>query len=411
MSAAPFYRMCREVPAHVPPELIYEYDVYRPGPAGSDFFEELFKLKSQAPAIFWTPYNGGHWYTTGSALTAQVLRDNIRFSSQTLLVPPENNPPLGRGFSPIHLDPPEHGIYRKLMQAALSRKTVVDMMPGVRAVAIELIEKLKPQGGCDFIADFAFQLPTSVFLRLVDLPESYHAGVRSRVSGIVDAGSDKGRLFAEIAGHLEPFVRERMRNPGGDLISWLSQQQVEGAPITVERLHSMTTILLIAGLDTVANTFGFIARFLADHPDHRKWICDNPRRLDNAREEMLRRFPVVIAGTARLCVEPTQVGPAPVAANDQIIAVPAMMNFDAATFPDPLKVDFERRLPTTSTFGQGPHKCVGASIARVQLSIFIEEWLARIPDFQVSRETPPMFEPGVTASYDRLMLEWPVGHA
>ena len=97
-----------------------------------------------------------------------------------------------------------------------------------------------------------------------------------------------------------------------------------------------TTILLIAGLDTVANTFGFIARFLADHPEHRKWIRDNPRRLDNAREEMLRRFPVVIAGTARLCVEPAQVGPAPVAANDQIIAVPAMMNFDEATFPDPL---------------------------------------------------------------------------
>jgi cytochrome P450 len=231
------------------------------------------------------------------------------------------------------------------------------------------------------------------------------------VSGIVDAGSDKGRLFAEIADHLEPFVRERMRNPGGDLISWLSQQQVDGAPITVERLHSMTTILLIAGLDTVANTFGFIARFLADHPDHRKWIRDNRRRLDNAREEMLRRFPVVIAGTARLCVEPSQVGPAPVAANDQIIAVPAMMNFDEATFPDPLKVDFERRLPTTSTFGQGPHKCVGASIARVQLSIFIEEWLARIPDFQVSRKTPPLFEPGVTVSYDRLMLEWPIAAA
>ena len=105
MSAAPCYRMCREVPAHVPRELIHEYDVYRPGPTGSDFFEELFKLKSRAPPVFWTPYNGGHWYTTDSALTDQVLRDNIRFSSQTLLVPPENVRRWGaasRQFTWIH---------------------------------------------------------------------------------------------------------------------------------------------------------------------------------------------------------------------------------------------------------------------------------------------------------------------
>jgi cytochrome P450 len=406
LNEAPFYRMCREIPAHIPPELIFEYDVYRPGPPGSDYFEELYKLKAQAPPVFWTPYNGGHWFTTDSALTNQVLHDNIRFSSQTLLVPPENNPPLGRGFSPIHLDPPEHAVYRKLMQRALSNKTVTDMMPGIRAAAIELIETLKPRRSCDFVADFAFQLPTAVFLRLVDLPESYHAGVKSRVTGIVDAGSDKGRLFAEIADHLAPFVQERAQNPGTDLISWMSRQEVDGAPVTLDRLHSMTTLMLIAGLDTVANTFGFIARFLADHPDHRNWIHEHPRRLDNAREEMLRRFPVVIAGTARLCVEPAQIGPAAVAANDQIIAVPAMMNFDEATFPDPLRVDFERRIPSTCTFGQGPHRCLGASLARVQLNIFIEEWLARIPDFRVSRTTPPQFEPGVTASYDRLMLEW-----
>jgi cytochrome P450 len=403
--------MSREIPPRIPPELIYHYDVYRPGPQGSDFFEELFELKKTAPPIFWTPYNGGHWYCTDGALASLVLRDNVHFSSQTLMVPRENNPPPGRGFSPIHLDPPEHGVYRKLLQAALSRKTVTDMMPGVRKLAIELIEKLKPLGGCDFIADFAFQLPTTVFLKLVDLPEAYHDGLRSRVGGIVDAGSDKARLFQEISDHLEPFVRERVKNPGGDLISWLSRQAVEGVPISLERLHSMTNLLLIAGLDTVANTFGFVARFLADNPSHRQWIRDNPKRRDNAREEMLRRFPVVIAGTARLCVEPTQVGPAHIAAGEQIIAVPAMINFDEAMYPNPLAVNFERTLTTTATFGRGPHQCVGASIARVQLSIFIEEWLLRIPDFHVVSAAPPMFEAGVTASYDRLLLEWPVEHA
>jgi cytochrome P450 len=406
MIEAPVYAMSPEVPAHVPEALVYDYDVFRPGAPGTDFFEEQFKLKAVAPPVFWTPYNGGHWYTTDAALAEQVLRDNVHFSSEKLMLPRENNPPKGRGFSPIHLDPPEHGIYRSLMQHALSRQTVVDMMPGIRTTAIELIERLKPQGGCDFIEDFAFVLPTTVFLRLVNLPEQYHDGLKSRVTKLVDGASDKNKLFGEISDHLAPFVHERMRNPGDDLISWLSRQEVDGAPLTEARLLSMANILLTAGLDTVASTFGFIAGFLAENPFHRQWIRDNPKRLNGALEEMLRRFPVVAVGTARLCVGEVMVGDAPVAADDMMLATPAMMNFDEASYPDPLKVDFERRIASMGTFGQGPHKCVGAAVARAQLAIFVEEWLERIPEFRISREAPPLFEAGVTLTYDRLMLEW-----
>jgi hypothetical protein len=104
------------------------------------------------------------------------------------------------------------------------------------------------------------------------------------------------------------------------------------------------------------------------------------------------------------------VGPAPVGANDQIIAVPAMMNFDEASFPDPLKVvrtppPHHRHIRPWSAYMRRRQYRARAA------EHLIEEWLARIPDFQVSRKTPPMFEPGVTVSYDRLMLEWPVGHA
>jgi cytochrome P450 len=406
MIETPVYAMSPAAPAHVPEALVYDYDVFQPGPRGSDFFAEMFKLKSLAPPVFWTPYNGGHWYVTDAALAEQVLRDNVNFSSQMLMLPRENNPARGQGFSPIHLDPPEHGIYRALLQHALSRQTVVDMMPGIRATAVGLIEALKPRGGCDFIADFAFQLPTTVFLRLVNLPEEYHAGLRSRVTRLVDAASDKNALFGEISDHLAPFVHQRMRNPGDDLISFLARQDVDGAPVTEARLLSMANILLTAGLDTVASTFGFIARFLADSPAHRQWIRDNPKKLTAALEEMLRRYPVVVAGTARLCVGDVMIGDAPVAADDLILATPAMMNFDERVYPEALTIDFDRRIANTGTFGQGPHKCIGAAVARAQLAIFVEEWLERIPEFRVSRETPPMFEPGVTLTYDRLMLEW-----
>ena len=121
----------------------------------------------------------------------------------------------------------------------------------------------------------------------------------------------------------------------------------------------------------------------------------------------MRRFPVVANGTARLCVRDTELGPARIKADEPILATPTMMNFDDRLYPDPLKVDFERTLVNTGSFGRGPHRCVGAGLARAELSIFLEEWLPRIPDFWIAADKPPVFQPGVTISYDRLILEWP----
>ncbi len=403
----PAYAMAPAVPNHVPPHLVYDYDVFEPGPPGSDFHAELYALKRSAPPVFWTPYNGGHWYTTDSDLTEQVLGDSIHFSSQILQLPRENNPPRGQGYAPMFSDPPEHAAYHHLLLVALSRKAVTELIPRIRKLAVDIIEELKPRGTCDFVADFAYQLPVITFFGLTNLPEPYHAKMKQLVRGIVDAHSDKAQLFRDLSEHLASFVDDRMANPGDDLISYLSKQQVDGSPVSRDKLRGMTELLLLAGQDTVANTFGFIAGFLAANPDHRRWIRDHPERISHAVDEMMRRFPVVANGTARLCVQDTDLGPARIRADDPILATPTMMNFDERLYPDPLKVDFERQLVNTGSFGRGPHRCVGAGLARAELSIFLEEWLPRIPDFWIAKDAPPVFQPGVTISYDRLILEWP----
>jgi cytochrome P450 len=406
----PAYAMAPAIPAHVPPDLVYDYDVFEPGPRGSDFFVELHALKQCAPPIFWTPYNGGHWYTTDSDLTERVLGDNAHFSNQVLQLPRENNPPPGQGFPPMFLDPPEHAGYRHLLLVALSRKAVAEQIPAIRRLAIELIETMKPRGTCDFITEFAFQLPVITFLRIADLPEKYHDGLRTRLRGIVDAHSDKALLFRELSEHLAPFVDDRIAHPGDDLISYLSRQEIDGAPIPHDKLHGMAVLLLLAGLDTVANTFTFFAAFLAANPGHRQWIRDNPDKISHAVDELMRRFPVVANGTARLCVAEAELDGARVLPGDAVLATPTMMNYDERLYPAPLEVDFERHLSNTGSFGRGPHRCVGAGLARAELSIFLEEWLPRIPNFRIAPDKPPVFQPGVTISYDRLILEWPTTH-
>lgn len=396
------YPMSLDVPAHVPPELVFDYDLYEPGPPGSDYYAELYRLKHRAPPVFWTRHNGGHWYITNARLVDSVLRDPEHFSSRLLVVPRSNNPE--KGLIPIFLDPPEHSDYRRHLSIALSRKSVAELVPGVRSLAVQLIEDLQPKGGCDFMADFAFKLPIIVFLRLVDLPEEHRETLLAEVAKIIRPGSDKGEIIAGLAAYLAPIIRERRDNPGDDLISWLSNREVEGERISEEALHSMCTLLLIGGLDSVANTLGFFARFLAENPAHRRQIIDDPSIISGAVEELLRRYPTVTGGTGRVCVADAQLGPAQIRTGEQVISATAMMNFDDETYPDPLTVDFSRRISSVGSFGQGPHRCVGANLARSELTIFLEEWLKRIPDFHLAEQ--PTFQAGVNISYNRLMLTW-----
>jgi cytochrome P450 len=400
----PAYPINPIVPDHVPPELVFDYDVYAPGPPGSDFFAELYKMKKAAPPVFWTRCNGGHWYVADAKLANQVLKDSETFSSRMLVVPASNNP--AKGFVPIALDPPEHTKYRSHLSLALSRKAVADLAPGVRELAVELIQGLQPKGGCEFMADFAFQLPIIVFLKLVDLPLDHRPALLEEVAKVIRPGSNKAEVIAGLAAYLHPIVQARRAEPGDDLISWLSTREIDGERMPEEQLHSMCTNLLIGGLDSVANTLGFFARFLAENPDHRRQIRDDPAIVPYAVDELLRRFPTVTAGAGRLCTRDVQLGPAQIRAGEQLMSPPPMMTLDEATYPDPLKVDFSRRIHSVGTFGQGPHRCVGATLARSELSIFLEEWLQRIPDFELA-DPELRFQAGVNISYTRLDLRWP----
>jgi cytochrome P450 len=332
--------------------------------------------------------------------------DQDSFSSETLMLPRAFNPPKGQGFTPIHMDNPEHAIYRKLVLTALSRRTVVDMLPHMRRFTVDLIERLKPLGRCDFTSEVAYPLPTEVFIYLVKLPERYHEEVKWRVADLHVVEADKARLFAEILDILKPFVHERIRNPGDDIVSWLAAQEIAGKPLTEHHVHSITSLLLVAGLGTIADTYGCIFRWLADEPGRRKWIRDNPDKMNGVIDELIRRFPVILGGTLRLCVRDRELGGVTIRNDDVILATPASMNFDPEVYPDPLGVIFDRPIVHNGSFGHGPHRCAGAALSRSLLGIMIEEWLTRIPEFHVAQDSPAVQDPGVNVSYETLMLEW-----
>src|SRR5262249_53891741 len=144
----------------------------------------------------------------------------------------------------------------------------------------------------------------------------------------------------------------------------------------------------------VANVLAFMARHLAQHPEHRRRLRDEPATIPRAIEEFLRRFG--LSNTGRLILSDVERKGVTMKKDEMIMVPIGCSSIDDRHYADPFAIDFDRPgifdrhdLPTHNTFGNGPHKCVGAPLARAEFKIFLEEWLRRIPDFRLDAERPP----------------------
>jgi cytochrome P450 len=340
-------------------------------------------------------------------LIATAFEDHERFASSGAIaippMPPEIPPQL-----PIMADPPVHRYFRQPLNLALGPKHVNVLSEKARALAIELIDELKGRGECEFMADFAMHLPMTIFLHMVDLPLSDREWLISRVEVMPRATNpaDRVRAYREIVGYLDAVVRRRALEPGQDLISRILQVKVGDRPISHDEALSEAAMSLFGGLDTVAGTIGFFARFLAEHPLHRKQLVNDPSLIPQAVEELLRRF--AISSVARRVTQDMEFGGVTMKANDLVILTTSLHGLDPSTWTDATQVDFQRPRGELLSFGRGVHKCPGLTLARAELRVFLEEWLLRIPDFSIAPGRQPVTAGGNVIGMLELPLVWPV---
>jgi cytochrome P450 len=164
------------------------------------------------------------------------------------------------------------------------------------------------------------------------------------------------------------------------------------------------THLMIAGLDTVSSLLGFVMMFLARDAGLRRTLAAEPARIPDAVREMVRRFPVVIQARE---VQDDVVLHGVMLKRGDMIALPTMLyNLDPAEYADPLALRPDRHVPATATFGNGIHRCPGATLGRSELEIALTEWLARVPDFEIADESAVAIQQGVVATVSNLPLRW-----
>jgi cytochrome P450 len=395
------------VPAHVPDELVFDFDFYRPEGAGRDVQLAIKRLQDEKyPAIFWSPRNGGHWVATCGEDIHTIFADSENFSSKRTAIPGTSQPPFP--FFPILSDPPEHTVYRALLNPSFSPKAIGILEPYARAVAVRLIEELKPRGRCEFVAEFAQFMPVEVFMTIVDVPRSDRDRLLEWAVGIVRPKSPEAvaSTLEEVFEYAREKIAARRAKPGNDLITKLTQAQVSDRPLSDDEVTGMVSLILLGGLDAVIASLSFAALFLAQSPQHRKQLIDDPTLIIRAVDEMLRRFPV--ANTGRLVARDLVYKNVAMKAGDMMLLPTVLHGLDERRFPSPLEVNFQRSRLPNSTFGNGAHRCPGQNLARTEIKVFLEEWLPRIPEFRLVPDTAVPMAAGMVSSVLELHLEWDV---
>jgi cytochrome P450 len=391
-------------PGHVPAERMVDLDIYRLPGSSDDFLQAWIEVADSAPArIIWTPRNGGHWVVLGGADIAHVYADHEHFSSRITLVPRR----WGELYPlrPTTLDPPEHQPYRRILTSLLSSRTVRRATPIVRALASNAAEAIRSRGACDIVADYAAALPLALFAGLAGI----EAGRMGALPGyaahlLADEGTDLAEpVMDRFASFLRALIAERRAMPGDDIISALLTGRIDERPIDDDEAVDVATALLTGGLDTVVSLFAMMMRHLAREDALRRRLVADPALLPAAVREMTRRFAIMTK--ARLVRADQILDGVTLKAGDMVV-MPPLHGLDPTIFPDPLRVDPDRRAAPHSAYGNGVHRCPGAQLAEAEMVIMLEEWLARIPDFAPDPDRPARMRGGVLGTVVTCHLRW-----
>ncbi|MCX7864502.1 MAG: cytochrome P450, partial [Novosphingobium sp.] len=383
-----------QIPDHVPRELVFETGLT----IGEEFLKDphgfMAAMHEKLPPIH---YNvspmGNMWQAIKHADALFILRHPEIFSNEGA-TPFPRDPNDYFYFIPIEIDPPHHRKYRNIVDPVFSPKGVLKLEGLIRQRAIDLLERFADKGECEFTTAFGRPLPVSVFLDIMGLPQDMRDTFVSWAVDLLHARDPAvmGKAFLNITTYIKQAIAEKKANPDEGVVSLIAHAAPDGVPLSDKEVFGFVVFLFIGGLDTVFATLNNIWLHLALDAELRheviKRIETDP---DKVVEELLRRWSVTFSG--RVLAQDYELRGVKMKKGDRITCILPACNFDPDVFPDPLKVDFDRPRKTILAFTVGVHSCMGGHLARLEVKIALQEWLRRIPDFDVKPGTQIEYRP------------------
>ena len=394
-------------PDHVPADLVWDHSLEAFCHELDDPFVSASRLHD-GPDVFWAT-DSGHmrpgWVITRHDLLREAFVDYAHFTSQG-----------GAGIQhllnvdwrliPIDYDPPQHSLYRQILNPFFTPAKVGELDEAVRKVCNALIEPLAQRGSCEFVGDFATPFPSHVFLALMGMPTErapqFVAWERSITHGRDLA--ERQTAARAICSYLASFLAEQRAEPKTELMQGILAARLDGRPLSDGEILGMLHTFYFGGLDTVYSTLGFVMRHLAAHPDLQTRLREHPELLPKAVDEFLRAFSVV---SSRRCVaEDFHFHGVRMKKGDLVVLPLYLAGRDPRVHARPHEIDLDRSTGGGQPFATGPHHCLGRHLARREIRIALESILTRFKDIRLAPGEDYTFHSGVTFGVDRLPLVW-----
>ncbi len=368
---------------------VADYDIFAPDFV-ADPYPTYAEIRDQCPVAH-TDRHGGSWLPTTYEAVRDIAKDIDTFSSRDILVFPRPALPEGASYAdvgapPISSDPPVHQWARKLILPFFAPGAVRRYEEGTRALCHRLIDDFIDTGQADVGTAYAQQIPVRVIAALLGVDDTRSDEFVGWVRALLEQGhlDPEGRLAAreELLRFFEGEIADRRAHPRtDDLITELVTAEVGGEPVPDVHIIGTCNLMLIAGIDTTWSAIGSSLWHLAQHPEHRHQLRDDPEVWPFAIEELLRAYaPVTMA---RVVTEDTEYAGCPMGEGDKVLMAFPAANRDPEVFEDPDTVKLDREGNRHLAFGSGIHRCAGSNLARLELRVATQVFLERIPDFEL----------------------------
>jgi cytochrome P450 len=372
---------------------------------------EWFAWLRRNEPVSWQPEpppNAGFWAVTRHRDVAAVVNDPRTFSSASGVTLEEMRPDeLAARRSMMEIDPPGHSRLRRIVSPMFSRRAIGEYESFCRELARGVLDRALPKGELDFVEDVSRQLPIRVLARILGVPDEDTDKLIAwgdRMIGNMDpefsdavVGRDDTSAYrllpfrspaaAELTAYGHALGERRRDDPRNDLVSMLVHAEVDGQRLTRPEFDNFFSLLVVAGNETTRHTITHGILALMHHRDQWRRLAEDPSLMPTAVEEMLR-YGTVTMQFRRTATRDTEVGGRPVREGDKVVAWFVSANHDEEVFQDPGRFDVARDPNPHFTFGcRGPHFCLGAPLARMEIKVLFEELLPRLRDIE---QTAPL---------------------
>jgi cytochrome P450 len=359
--------------------------------------------ESDSPLL---PRGPGYWAITRHADILHCSKHPELFSSASGITlmdsPPEFNEFFG---SMIAMDDPRHARLRRLVAAGFTPRMLKRVEDSVQRVAAEIVDEVAGKGDIDFVTEVAAALPLRIICDMMAIPPSQFHYVFERTNiilgatdpeyiadqtveavlgALLQAGADLCKVMEDVSGHLQG-------KGGDDLTTALTNAEVDGERLTQAELNSFFVLLVVAGNETTRNAISWGLKYLTDNPDQRAiWQADFEGVAHSAVDEIVR-LASPVTYMRRTATTDTVVAGQQIAAGQKLCLFYLSANRDEAVFPDPLRFDVRRDNSHHVGFGgPGPHFCLGAHLARREITVMFRELFGRLPDIVAAGEPAPL---------------------